>query len=142
MTHAEIRQKLLEWRDREPAEADRPAVEDHLGRCAECRRFRERWDRITQAFGRQPVPDAPEFFVEQVMRRVRQPNPAPARTPLREAWWWVPALAPGLALLLFVLAIGRTPVSSEALLEGGSGWSARMVSRPAVGDLLDLMVEG
>ncbi len=96
---------------------------------------------IAQVFGEQPQPDAPEFFVEQVMGRVRRP--APVRLLPRPAWWWMPALAPALVLLLLVLGRIEPLVSTEALLETGGGWSAgvRLAQRPTAGDLLDLLVE-
>ena len=99
---------------------------------------------IDRVFGEQQEPDAPEFFVGQVMSRIRRPAPAPVRLSPRPAWWWVPVLAPALALLLITFA-GRGPaVSAEALLETGGGWGAGVSSaqRPAAGDLLDLLGEG
>ena len=98
---------------------------------------------IAQVFGEQPRPDAPEFFVERVMGRVRRPAPEPVRWAPRRAWWWVPALAPALALLLIALAGGGPSVSTEALLGSGNGWTAgvRLAQRPASGDLLDLLTE-
>ena len=94
---------------------------------------------IAQVFGEQPQPDAPEFFVGQVMNRVRRPAPAPVRLSPRPAWWWVPALAPAFVLLLMALT-GRGPlVSTGTLLGTGGGWDSgvRLAQRPAAGDLLD-----
>ena len=99
---------------------------------------------IDRVFGERQEPDAPEFFVGQVMSRIRPPAPSRVRLSPRRAWWWVPVLAPALALLLVTVA-GRGPaVSAEALLGMGSGWTAGMQlpQRPGSGDLLDLLGEG
>ena len=75
----------------------------------------EIWAWITEAFKRTPEPGSPDFFVEQVMQRVR---PEPSRAPARRAWWWVPALTPAaLAMALMMAWAGQAPaVSTEALL--------------------------
>ncbi len=100
----------------------------------------EGWEKIARVFSGQPKPDHAEFFVERVMGQVRRPEPArPRLWPVR---WWVPALAPGLALLLMAVVAGRAPaVSTQMLLDtGSSGWVA--ASRPSSGSLLELMEEG
>ncbi len=102
--------------------------------------FPEGWEKISKIFSGQPAPDHTEFFVERVMEQVRRPEPV--RSPSRTGWWWVPALAPALALLLMLAAVG-TPsvVSTQMLLESGSsGWVAN--TRLSAGGLLELMEEG
>lgn len=115
MNHSEARQKLLEWRDERPAETERRQVGDHLRQCADCRRFGERLEWITQVFSEQPAVEPSEFFVEQVMGQLHPPAAERSR---RAAWWIpVPVLASVLMLLLFLLGQNR-PVSTEALLGG------------------------
>lgn len=101
----------------------------------------EGWEKVARIFSGQPKPDHVEFFVERVMEQVHRPESAayPRLWPVR---WWVPALAPGLALLLMAVVAGRAPaVSTEMLLDtGSSGWVARI--RPSSGSLLELMEEG
>ncbi len=94
---------------------------------------------IAQVFGEQAPPDAPDFFVGQVMNRLRQPAPQPVRGSPRQAWWWVPALAPALVLLLLVLGRIGPSVSTEALLGTGGSWDSgiRLAQRPSAEDLLN-----
>jgi len=100
--------------------------------------FPEGWEKIARIFSGQPAPDHSEFFVERVMGEVRRPEPVRPR--FRPGWWWVPALAPALALTLMVMA-GRQPlVSTQGLLEtGSSGWVSN--TRASAGGLLELMEE-
>ena len=119
MEHAEVRQALLGWRDDPPGVGLRREIDEHLRECAGCRRFGERLDWISSAFSGQTPVEESDFFVDQVMDRVR--TPAPVRS-FRPAWWWVPALAPGVALLLMVIAMAgnRPRVSVDALLGSGA----------------------
>lgn len=78
----------------------------------------ECWAWISEAFKRTPEAGSPQFFTEQVMQRIR---PQPARSPARRAWWWVPALAPALAMgwVLLVWAGQAPALSTEALINAG-----------------------
>ena len=102
-------------------------------------KFPEGWDRVARIFSGQPVPDHPDFFVERVMGEIRRP--APASRPSRAGWWWVPALAPALALSLLMAAGTRSAVSTAALLEApvsGSDAGSEL-SRPSTTGLLELL---
>lgn len=96
------------------------------------------WEKVARIFSGQPAPDHSEFFVERVMEELRRPEPA--RSPLWPVRWWVPALAPALALFLLVLAGRSSAVSTQMLLDtGSSGWVAN--TRASAGGLLELMEE-
>ena len=101
--------------------------------------FPKGWDRVARIFSSQPPPDHPEFFTERVMEEIRRPEPVRSRP----AWWWVPALAPGLAFFLFLLALAgsHSRVSGSALLEASFTRSDSRPGpqRPATGMLLELL---
>lgn len=98
----------------------------------------EGWDRIARIFSSRPAPDHPDFFVERVMGEVRRP--APVRPRSGAIWWWVPALAPALALSLLILTGGHPAVSTAALLDAPvSGAGGAEVSRPSAAGLLELL---
>ena len=142
MDHVQVKQKLLEWRDGTLVEAERREIADHLRQCAGCWQFGQRWESIAELFSEKPSMETSEFFIQQVMERVRRPEPV--RLLPKPIWWWVPVLAPSLVLLLMALIGSRPVVSTETLLERvGTDWSGsvELARGPASGDLLELLGE-
>lgn len=122
MEHQEIREKLAAFRDPETGEEERREMTAHLETCEECRGIFSRWERISSALARTPMPAPSEAFVDRVMDRIHafeQPEEAAA---VRPAWglprWMMMALGYGLGIFLMVLAIEQRQltVNSDSVL--------------------------
>ncbi len=94
MNHATIRQQLFAFHDGELTPQAAAEVRAHLGACAECRGVSEGWARTAGMLFKVSVPAPSEFFVSQVMRRVRELEAVPARRflPVFSLRWLVPAV--------------------------------------------------
>lgn len=115
MDHDALKQKLMDFYDGELIRIERLEIESHLKACAECRQALEHWRKTAKALFKQPGPEASEFFVQQVLKRIagaalkrRRPSWAGVR-------WLVPAF--GLAaMMLVVLRPVEQAVTVDALL--------------------------
>jgi anti-sigma factor RsiW len=137
MDHPEIREKLFAYYDGELAASDRTLVKLHLYECADCRGELERWAQASHAVLEPLRAPATEYFVQNVMRRIRiyvEDNEG-------QRWqafvrWALPALAfaaTGFAAI-FLYTMWPTEVSSgsEILTDSNASatvsWSAPMPS--------------
>jgi len=107
MSCREYRSGLIEWgRGRAPGEAARQVLVRHLEECAECVRFLETQQALTEALGdlaAAPIPSAGEFL-SPVMAEFDRMNP---RRPVRAPFRWVYAAAIAAAILLVVMLLSH-----------------------------------
>ena len=107
-------EKIDAYLDGELSEAEARAVSDHLRSCAACAAeslSRVQLKRAIQAGGRRYAAD-PAF-------RARIQNSIASRRPARNRWFWLPALATAMILLIFgvsYLVINRAQASEARLL--------------------------
>ena len=112
MDHAVAKEQLYALYDGELDAAVSQSVKAHLDGCLECREIYERWSRTAKVLFRVAKPETSEFFVRQVMRRIRELEP-PRRT-----FGWdlsLPWLVPALGLVLMILVV--TPPQSASTEE-------------------------
>ena len=103
MDHAVTKEQLYALYDGELDAAASQSVKAHLDGCLECRESYERWSMTAKVLFPAAKPETSEFFVRQVMSRIRELEP-PGRA---FGWdpslpWLVPAL--GLVMIILVLA--------------------------------------
>ena len=103
MNHETIKEQLYAFYDGELDAIARQNLKTHLDGCLECREIYDRWSKTAKALFRKTKPETSEFFVQQVMNRVRE-LPSYKRS---FGWeislpWLVPAL--GLAMMIMVIA--------------------------------------
>jgi predicted anti-sigma-YlaC factor YlaD len=122
MEHERVSERLSAFADGTLDPAERPAVEDHLGQCAECRRDLEALRRTLALMRQLPRPAAPAHFAQALRRRARKGALARQRL-LR----WIRIMVPWeAALVVLLVAVGGlcvfqlltvevTPVAAPAI---------------------------
>jgi hypothetical protein len=116
---------IQNYRDGELDAKTAQALENHLSRCADCRREHEAFQRLSSVIAESPVPEPPAGYWEtmqfSVMRQIRSQTAPRAQ---RTAWWqslfFRPAFAMGVVVALaFVggILVGRVsarPIPTES----------------------------
>jgi anti-sigma factor RsiW len=97
MEHESCRDLISLDADGRLPEADRPALEAHLGGCADCRLFADGVRAASSVIAGQEPPPRSEAFVQSVLRRL--PEPSRDDLPMR---WLVPAFSAAFAVAVFV----------------------------------------
>jgi anti-sigma factor RsiW len=146
--HEVMKNKMFALYDGELAEAERKEAEAHLASCPECRSSYEQWQKTAKAFFK-PVPaESSDFFVSQVMNRIKAlEKPRQIKPWVIKVRWLVPATVAALGLLLFMTGPFEQTVSVENLLLGGEEANSPaqffLASKPAAPDeVFGLIMEG
>ncbi len=120
MEHQEIMEKLTAFRDPEMPESEKREITAHLEICAECRNLFSRWERLSAGLRRTALPEASDFFVSRVMKRLDAlEEPEPERV---SGWrlprWLVMSIgyAFGISLMFLAIANRQTPVNAAVVL--------------------------
>ncbi len=102
MDHAEIKNKLSEYRDKELSASDRLAVETHLATCAECREWLKNWDSLSgRLFPK--TPSRPTLdLTSSVLERIGIQESKPRRVPVG---WLAPAIGIAAIIVLSVMPL-------------------------------------
>ena len=102
MDHAKMKELIYSLYDGELDATLSQSVTAHLDGCLECQETFKRWSRTAKGLFRVPHTEPSEFFVTQVMERVRDLAPAKPTFGWRVSLpWLVPAV--GFAMMILVV---------------------------------------
>lgn len=146
MNHQELKNKILEYYDGELKGALRSEVGEHLAQCKECKEVYDGWARKARVFPRvSPQAVSSDFFVHQVMEKIREiEKPAPARPAFSAFRWFVPAAGIVLATVLFFPSSSPNLSVDSFFAQGLSGQTEWFYStnQLTADDAVQLLMEG
>lgn len=148
MDHEAVRDMVSAYYDGELPRSDRPAVEAHLGMCADCRLFYDHWTTLSGRLFDKKLPQPSEFFVRGVMARI---DALDAKKPREKqvfriipVEWFAPVFGLAAMLLLALVPASADLPSTEGLLLGGrSDTVSQWLATGAVpkSDMMNLVME-
>ncbi len=120
MNHESLREKIFALYDGELDAKGEAEAKAHLNACEECAALYKRWQNVSKAFFNAPKPETSEFFVRQVMNKIKvseKPEPVLGRNIL----WRVLVPVFGVSLI-FLMQMGPVeyPASMEAMMMGNT----------------------
>ncbi|MDD5085242.1 MAG: zf-HC2 domain-containing protein [Candidatus Omnitrophica bacterium] len=142
MTHKRIKDRLLNFHDRELTGEERREITEHIKTCGECRLALERWELISGALRRSTLEKSSKGFVESVMERIPLPQqaiPVPRRKLVPN--WLIPALGYGFAILFVFAAVSyRYPtVTTENILLADVPQASQWIFSPELPETTKLL---